>query len=81
MSEKINTKSDSVGTRERERPLGTAKLRLKDDIKIDIEDTGRETMDWNSSSSRHRLVVSLQEHRQVPSVLIKFWEFLDQLFK
>ena len=49
-----NTRSDSVGTHERKRPLGSARLRLEDNIKIDIEDTGRENMDWNSSSSGHR---------------------------
>jgi hypothetical protein len=49
-----NTRSESVGTRERKRPLGSARLRLEDSIKIDTEYTGQENMDWNSSSSGHR---------------------------
>jgi len=49
-----NTRNDSVGTSERKRPQGSARLRLEDSIKVDIEDTGRENMDWNSSSSGHR---------------------------
>ena len=81
MSEKINTVSNSVGALDRNRPLGTARLRLEDNIKIDTEDTGGENMDLNSSSSGHRPVVSSPEHSHVCPVPIKFWEFLDQLFK
>lgn len=78
LSEKINTISNTV---ERNRPLGTARFRLDANIKIDIEDIGGENIDLNSSSYGHRPVVSSPEHSHVRSVRIKFWEFLDQLFK
>jgi hypothetical protein len=38
-----------VGKREGKRPLGTPKRRLDDNIKIDLQEVGREGMDWTGS--------------------------------
>jgi len=67
MGEKRNDYRVSEGTPERKRPIGRTMCRWKDNIKMDLKETGWVSMNWNNLVQDRDKVAGCFQHSTEPS--------------
>jgi len=77
MGEKINSYRVVVGKFEAKKPLGRLRGSWENNIKVDVKETGWESVDWNNIAHYRVLVAASREQSKVPLGSTTCWDPLN----